>query len=375
MNWDQIIGQEALKKQLLQSIENNRVGHALLFTGKEGYGVLPLVLAFCKEIFKKENPNSASKVESLNHLDLHFSFPTFAKEGKNISKNFYNEFRNCLLDNPYFAFYNWTAELDAENKQLSISTAEIQDITNKMVLKSFDGGYKIMVIWRADKISTNASNKFLKLLEEPPAKTIIILTAESQNSFLDTILSRTQIFEVPRIADEDMRKALITQFDISKDDVESIIYQSLGDWNVALDLLQNNESKDEFEDLFIKWVRDAFMVKTKPEKLKDILKWAEQIAKWNKEKQIKFLEYCSEAFRLALMENYSVGNLVYKKVGEGKLKWEKFAEYIHGANIENILEEISESNLHLIRNGNSKIIWTDMGIKLSRYIHKSPLSV
>ena len=375
MNWENIIGQEAIKTQLLQSIENNRVGHALLFSGKEGYGVLPLVLAFCKEIFKKENPTSVSKIESLNHLDLHLSFPGFSVEGKNLSKNLVSDFRNIALKNPYFDFHDWTVELDSEKKQFAISVDEMEAISSKLILKSFEGGYKIMIIWRADKMNLQAANKFLKLLEEPPNKTIIILTAENKNEFLDTIISRTQIYDVPRINEDDMRAAIRSLYDISESEVESIIFQAQGDWNIALKLLESEKPTDEFEDYFIKWIRDAFMVKTKPEKLKDILKWADEIASWNREKQKGFLEYCSEAFRLALLQNYTVENLVYKKVGEGgKLKWEKFSEYIHGANIENILNEISDADLYIGRNGNPKIIFTDMGIKLSRYIHKSPHS-
>ncbi len=372
MNWEDIIGQDDLKAQLKQSIENNRVGHALLFTGQEGFGVFPLILAFCKEILSKNNPAAASKVDHLNHMDLHFSFPVYTVGGKILTKNFTQEFRNITLKNPYFSFNDWITELDSDNKQLSISVDETAEINNKLVLKSFDGGYKIMVIWRADKMNTQAANKFLKLLEEPPEKTILILTAESQNDFLETILSRTQTYEVPRIKDEDLRKGIYYRYEVEPARLESIIYQSQGNWNTAYQLLEAKHPEEEFEDYFIKWVRDAFMVKKNPNKLKEILHWAADIALWNKEKQKSFLDYCSEAFRLAMLQNYAAHDLVYKKVGEGKLKWEKFAEYIHGANIEDILHEISEASAHLTRNANAKIVWTDMGIKLSRYIHRSP---
>lgn len=369
MNWDSIIGQNDLKTQLQQSIKDNRVGHALLFTGNEGYGVLPLVLAFCKEIFINENPDSGSKIDHLSHLDLHFSFPTYSVSGKSLSKNFIPQFRELAQRNPYFDYEDWSNELYSENKQLFISVDEIEELTSKLMLKSYEGGYKILVIWRADKMNVQASNKFLKLLEEPPKKTIIILTSESQDSFLQTILSRTQIYDVPRIKDEDIKEALLHSASLDERQVEAIIYQAQGNWNTAVKLLEHTHSDEEFEHYFVKWVRDAFQVKKKPQYLREIIHWAAEISLWNKEKQKQFLEYCTEIFRLAMLQNYSSEGLVYKRIDE-KFNWEKFSEFIHGANIEAILEEISEANLHLTRNGNAKIVWTDLGIKLSRYIHK-----
>lgn len=370
MNWNDIIGQEELKIQLQQSIADNRVGHALLFTGEEGYGVLPLVLAFCKEIFLRDHPDSAPKLDHLNHLDLHFSFPSYTIDKKSLSKNFINEFRKLAIENPYFSFEDWSKELDSENKQFMISVMEMESITEKMILKSYEGGYKILIIWRADKMNEEASNKFLKLLEEPPAKTIIILTAENADSFLPTILSRTQLIDVKRIDDHSIKTALEDRFNLNDKEAGNIVFQAQGDWNTAMKLAQSENADDEFEHYFVRWVREAFQVRKKPEMLRNILTWAMDIATWNKEKQKKFLDYCIETFRLALLQNYAADGLVYKKIEENGFKWEGFAHFIHGANIEQILEEISEANRQLIQNGNAKIIWTDLGIKLSRYIHK-----
>ena len=127
----------------------------------------------------------------------------------------------------------------------------------------------------------------------------------------------------------------------------------------------------EFERLFVQWVRDAFQVKKKPEFLKNIILWAREIAGWNREKQKNFLNYASEIFRLALLQNYQSQDLVYKKINANGFNWEGFSKFISGANIVSILEEINTADLHLTRNGNPKIVWTDLGIKLSRYIHKT----
>jgi len=371
MNWENIAGQENLKKLLQESITENRVSHAQLFIGKEGYGTMPLVLAYAKEILKGENEHAASKVEHLNHLDLHFSFPVFTDNRNSLSKNKFDEFREMILKSPYAGYDEWTAVLESENKQLFISADEIDEQNQKFSLKSYEGGTKILIVWRADKMNVAASNKFLKFLEEPPAKTIILLTAESTDDILPTIISRTQIIEVPRIADEDLIEHLKNQFSASQDQARTVAHEAQGNLNEAIKLLNAEIKNPEFERLFVQWVRDAFQVKKKPEFLKNIIIWAKEIAGWNREKQKNFLNYASEIFRLALLQNYQSEELVYKKIDANGFNWSGFSKFISGANIISILEEINAADLHLTRNGNPKIVWTDLGIKLSRYIHKN----
>lgn len=371
MNWEDIAGQNNLKNLLKDSIADNRVSHAQLFVGKEGYGTLPLALAYAKEILEQENELSAAKVDTLNHLDLHFSFPVF-KEGKNgLSKKNFEEFRDMILEDPYASFNDWTSFLESENKQFSIFADEVDEQNQKFALKSFEGGTKILIVWRADKMNTQAANKFLKFLEEPPKKTVILLTAENTNDILPTILSRVQVVEVPRIDDEDLANHLTKLTKKSPEIINEAIFQAQGDLNEAFKLLNSENKNVEFEKLFVQWVREAFMVKKKPEYLRNIIVWAREIATWNREKQKAFLDYCSEIFRLALLQNYQSESLVYKKIDSNGFNWDGFSKFISGANIVNILEEINETDHHLMRNGNAKVIWTDLGIKLSRYIHKN----
>lgn len=372
MNWEEIAGQEKLKTLLKDSIENNRVGHAQLFVGTDGYGTLPLALAFAKEVFKKENEHASSKVEHLNHVDLHLSFPVFKVNNSGLTSNYFDEFRDMIMTNPYSSAEDWSRILESENKQLTIYADEIDELNHKFALKSFEGGSKILIIWQADKMNDSASNKFLKFLEEPPKDTLIILTAESTDDILPTILSRTQLVEIPRISDEDMEVFIRKSGHVTSEKIAEMVFQAQGNWNVAQKLMAFQNSDAEFEELFVRWVREAFQVKKKPEFLKNIVFWGRNISLWNREKQKKFLDYCAEMFRLALLQNYGNTDLVYKKINSEGFKWEGFSKFIHGANIEAILEEISNADYHLERNANAKIVWTDLGIKLSRYIHKSP---
>lgn len=370
MVWENIVGQDAVKNALLESIAQDRVGHAHLFIGKDGYGSLPLALAFAREILSRENPDAAERVDSLNHIDLHLSFPTFnSAKTDALSKNYLETFREALIENPYLSLNDWMSFLDAENKQLFLSVDEISSWVENFALKSYEGGSKILIVWNADKMQAKSSNKLLKFLEEPPEKTLIILTAETEDNFLPTILSRTQITKIPRIEDAAIENYLAENFDLPDEQLKSIVFQSQGDLNSALKLANSGTQTSEFETLFVQWVREAFMVKTKPELLRNIISWARDIASWNREKQKQFLEYCAEMFRLALMQNYGLNNLVYSKITMSKFNWEAFSKFVHGANISNILEELSDADFHLQRNANPKIVWTDVGIKLSRYIH------
>ena len=370
MVWENIVGQGAVKNALLESIAQDRVGHAHLFIGKDGYGSLPLALAFAREILSRENPDAAKRVDSLNHIDLHLSFPTFNSTNTDaLSKNYLENFREALIENPYLSLNDWMTFLDAENKQLFLSVDEISSWVENFALKSYEGGSKILIVWNADKMQAKSSNKLLKFLEEPPEKTLIILTAETEDNFLPTILSRTQITKIPRIEDAAIENYLAENFNLPDEQLKSIVFQSQGDLNSALKLANSGTQTSEFETLFVQWVREAFMVKTKPELLRNIISWARDIASWNREKQKQFLEYCAEMFRLALMQNYGLNNLVYSKITMSKFNWEAFSKFVHGANISNILEELSDADFHLQRNANSKIVWTDVGIKLSRYIH------
>ncbi|WP_454059099.1 DNA polymerase III subunit [Elizabethkingia ursingii] len=371
MHWNEIVGQNAIKKMLQDSVTEGRISHAQLFVGKEGYGGLPLVLAYVKEILAKENSSAGHKVENLNHIDLHFSFPSYTEGGKALSKNFLQEWRSMILENPYSSDDDWIMRLDSEKKQMIISVHEVEEIIDKFKLKSFEGGYKVLVMTKIEKMNDQAANKFLKFLEEPPEKTIILLLAESIDFVLPTILSRCQLVNIPKLPPADLENALTEQFNVSESNAKALAFQAQGDWNLAMKLMSDNAANDEFEALFIQWVRNAFQAKTKPGVIKDLILWAREISSWSREKQKKFLDYCAEIFRLALLHNYAADDLVYKSLNKNGFKWEGFSRFIHGANIESILEELSEANLHLYRNGNAKIIWTDMGIKLTRYIHRS----
>ena len=243
---------------------------------------------------------------------------------------------------------------------------DAKEITSKLSLKSFEGGYKVMIIWMAELMNTECSNKLLKLLEEPPAQTIFILVVENENLLLDTILSRCQITRFTKLGDEVISDALIKQ-GIDPSQAQKIAIRAQGNYNKALSFLnQNNDN--QFEDWFVRWVRMAYSAKGNTEVLPLILAWSEEIAKEGRETQKLFLEYCLEVFRQALLANYGVESLVYIQFNSN-FKIQNFAPFVHQNNIQAIQKNIEEAIYHVGRNGNSKLILTDLSIKLIRLIH------
>lgn len=215
---------------------------------------------------------------------------------------------------------------------------------------------------------TEAANKLLKILEEPPSQTIFLLICEDESKILPTILSRCQALKVNRIEGEDITDNLKKKYFLSQEEAQKISAKIEGDWNFALTLINNNVLRDEFEKYFIQWNRAAVMAPKHPAYLRQIVEWSVEIAGWGREKQKTFLQFCSEIFRQALLENYTSKLLVNNPITYNNFKWESFSRFVHGNNIEDIMQEINKAYLHIERNGNPKIIFLDMGVKLTRFL-------
>jgi DNA polymerase-3 subunit delta' len=239
-----------------------------------------------------------------------------------------------------------------------------------LALKSYEGGYKIMIIWMADKMNIAASNKLLKLLEEPPEKTIFILISEQEEAIIQTIRSRCQVVHFGGLPEQIIAEALVVQKHIEPQLAATIARQAQGNYNKALHLINNDEEHYPFEQWFVTWVRAAFKAKGNAAAIHDLIHWSEQIAVLGRETQKKFLEFCIEMFRQALLLNYESPSLVYLEPKAEKFKLSNFAPFVNGNNIHDIFKELSDAIYHIERNGNAKMVLTDLSIKLTRLIHK-----
>lgn len=383
MNFSEVVGQKHLKAHLIKTIENERIPHTQLFIGKAGSGILPMALCYAKEILcHRLEKNSAAydlcaqKVAKLSHPDLHFIYPVNTNETikKNpVSSHFINEWRDFVLNHPYGSLYDWYQSIGIENKQGNISKNEAEEISKKLSLKAYEGEYKIMIIWMAEKMNTECSNKILKLVEEPPNKTLFLLLTENEEQVLTTIQSRCQKLHFPLLSEDDISLHLTDYHTIEASIAKRISHQSNGDLNKALHILANDGDDAIFEKWFIQWVRTAFKAKGNKGAINQLLTWSEGIAKEGRETQKKFLSYCQEIFRQALLKNYKADSLLYFESKDPKFSIEKFAPFVHQNNIFEISSALEEASYHIERNGNAKIILIDLSIQLTRLIHRKQL--
>lgn len=381
MQFSTVLGQEHLKNHLTQSVDNGRIPHAQLFVGPEGSGALAMAVAYAQYILcgNKQSENLGGnescnlKFQNFAHPDLHFAFPvaTTDKVKKHpVSNHFMEEWRQLLKEQPYGNLFDWYRILGVDNKQGQIGVDEALNIVKALSLKSYEGGYKIMLIWMAEKLNTSAANKLLKLIEEPPAKTVFILIAEDESQIINTIRSRCQVLQFPPLAEAVIIEALQRNYQLDDATATKIAHQSNGNYNKACDLVYQDSEDLQFEEWFIFWIRSAFKAKGNKTAIHDLISWSEQIAKTGRETQKQFLQFCLDFFRQALLMNYKADALVFMEPKTPNFKLENFAPFIHEGNIMEISQELEDAIYHIERNGNSKIVLTDLSIKLTRLLHK-----
>ncbi|GGK30543.1 DNA polymerase III subunit delta' [Yeosuana aromativorans] len=381
MLFEDILGQEHIKKHLTQSVDNGRIAHAQLFVGPEGCGTLPMAIAYAQYILcansngenNSGNESCNIKFNSFSHPDLHFAFPVTTSDkvkSHPVSNNYMDEWRQLLKDQPYGNLFDWYKQLGVDNKQGQIGVDEAVEIVKSLSLKSYEGGYKVMLIWMAEKMNQACANKLLKLIEEPPNKTIFILIAEDEEQIINTIKSRCQMLHFPPLSENVIKEGLIKQYGLEDSVATKIAQQSNGNYNKACDLIYQDSEDLQFEEWFVFWIRSAFKAKGNKAAIHDLINWSDDISKTGRETQKQFLLFCLNFFRQALLLNYKASGLVYLQPKTESFKLEKFAPFVHNANIIEINEELENAVYHIERNGNSKIILTDLSIKLTRLLHK-----
>ena len=381
MQFSDILGQDYIKSHLTKSAASGRIPHAQLFVGPEGSGTLPMAIAYAQYILcnnsglENTGGNEACnlKFEGISHPDLHFIYPTVSTDtvkSKPKSIDFIADWRQFLKENPYGGLFDWYRILGVQNKQGEIRVDDAQEILKSLALKSYEGGYKIMIIWMADKMNIAASNKLLKLLEEPSDKTLFILISENEEDIIQTIRSRCQVLHFNALSEKIIAEALVSSQEIEPRTATKVAHQAQGNYNKALQLLQTDSEDVFFEKWFVDWVRAAFRAKGNAAAIQDLIQWSEQIAGLGRETQKKFLHFCIDMFRQALLLNYQATGLVYMEPKIEKFKLENFAPFVNGKNIDEIFRELSDAMYHIERNGNAKIVLTDLSIKLTRLIHK-----
>ena len=379
MYFKDVLGQEKLKMLLMQSVREGTVPHAQLFFGPRGSANLALALAFAQYVAcaNKQQYDACGTCSScVKHLkfvhpDLHFVFPvatTSNVKTKPVSKNFLSEWRSLLDENPYFSLFDWLKQIGVGNKQGIISVEESSHILKDLSLKPYESETRIMLIWMPEKMNIQAANKLLKIIEEPPQKTLFLLVTESTENMLTTVLSRTQLLKVPRHSDEEVLNYLMNR---GVEQVRARMISNLVDGNIndALQLVEYVEDSEQNALNFVQWVRLCFSA-LQVKDINKLVQWSEMMAKLGRESQKSFLLFASNVMRDALMKNYGVEKMMKMNVSGHNFTMEKFAPFIHADNCMEIISELNLAQLHIERNANPKILFLDTSFKIARLLHK-----
>lgn len=371
MLFSSVVGHDEVKKHLINEVRNDRVSHAQLFSAKEGTGGLPMALAFARYLMC-ENPTATDscnqcsaclKMDHLAHPDVHFSFPVILKSKKvQISDDVLPEWRETLRNNPYTSCTDWTISMGGENKQGVIGTSESREIIRKLTLKSFEGGYKIMLIWRPEFMNATASNKLLKILEEPPQKTVFLLVAESLEPMLPTILSRTQIVKLGRVKPNDVVRALMEREGVSEAEAQKAAAFSEGNYSIAREYLHHLAEGDSDFSRFSEWMRICYK-----RNVPMAIKWTEEMAACGREIQKRFVKYSLHMVRQCIVRNYAGAQLTHL-YGEEEGFAGKFAPFINQGNVVPLTEVLDQAYYDISRNANSKILFLDVSFKIFKLL-------
>lgn len=367
MFFKDIIGQTEAKQRLIKEIQEGKIPHARLFCGGQGTGKLPLAIAYARYL-SCEHPGETDacgncpnciKYNKLAHPDLHFAFPVIKLKNKDtVSDDFLTLWREMLQNTPYFNMNIWLEQMGAENQQAQIFVKESEEIVRKLSLKPSQGGYKIMIIWLPEKMNAECSNKLLKLLEEPPAKTIFLLVSEEPDALLTTIQSRTQRFKIPGIGDNDIATTLVREYGIEEKAAVNIAHRSEGNWIKALETIHTNEESKLFFELFVSLMRLAYQ-----RKIREMKQWSETLAAMGRERQKHFLAYAQRMIRENFVCNFSNSSIVYLNEEEQNFA-NRFAPYINERNVINIMDELSEAERHIGQNVNARMVFFDFALKM-----------
>ena len=365
-----IPGNNEIKQKLINSVVNGRIAHAQLFCGPNGNAKLALALSYARYVnCQRKLPAdscgsclSCKKYNNLEHPDLHLVFPVIktTKIKNTISDHYLSEWRNLVIDNAYLSVHDWAEEYKGENKMGQtgmIYKDQAKSISEKIKLKSYESNYKIVLIWCAELMNKDAANKLLKLIEEPPQKTLFLLTTNNKNSLLKTILSRLQITNIANFKKND----LLTYFDhLEKDQYKLVEEQAEGlnyDLGSIIKLLKNHDSDITHFQLFANWMR--FLYRKDVQKIVD---WNDKISIIGRKNQIEFCNYSLNIIRACLIYKIDIQiNTVIKKEEKEFIK--NFTPYLSNDNILNIVNKLEETIFAIRRNANSKILFFNLSLE------------
>ncbi len=379
MQFSDIIGQQEIKNRFIRSVHEQRIPHAQLLRGPEGIGKLGLAIAYAQFISCENRRDTDScgtcpscvKFQKLAHPDLHFVFPVIKPAGKTtvICDDYIADFRAAIIENHYISVNDWYARISGDPKQGLIYSNESEEIIRKLSLKTYESEYKIMIIWLPEKMHGNCANKLLKILEEPPEKTVFLLVSNSPDQIITTILSRTQHINIPKLTENDIVLALLrnAELELTQQDAVNVSRISNGSLLNAYSILSEGDENKQNFDRFVMIMRLAWQVGNRKDhaSLKTLKKWADEMAAAaiGRERQKNFLTYSQRMTRENFILNLNHPELNYLTTFESEFS-SRFSPFINDRNVEDLMKEFALAERHIEQNVNAKMVFFDLVLKV-----------
>ena len=374
MLFSEIIGHDKIKQQLVKSHSTGRIAHAQLFTSTQGGGGYPMALAYATYIMCK-NPSATDacgvcsecyKMNKLEHPDCHMVFPV--NDAKTQSDNpptsdkYIKQWREFIVGNGgYFSVAQWYGKLAIENKQGIIRREEAAQLYAKLSLKSYEGGYKIAIVYLPELFKNEAANALLKIIEEPPAKTLFILVSENPDNIITTIKSRAQYISMRAVDDNVIAQNLIARNLVSDAKIAGkIAHSAMGSWETALSIANENAQKSQVAEQFVALMRLCYT-----SDYIAIFQWVETFIPLGRETHKEFANYSLMMFRNCYMKNLGLNHLAFV-VPSAEQFTDKFAPFVGGKQIEQFVEQYELLLRDLFQNANAKILFTHFALSLCK---------
>ena len=378
MLFKEIYGQSDIKNSFIKAVKDNRLAHAILLHGPQGTGKLALAIALIQYLNctnRREDDScgecpSCKKFAKLTHPDLHFAFPITRSDDSTTCDKYLPQWRERVNRSPYFNIEQWESLISKDNKRAIIYTNESNEILKKLSAKAYESEYKAMIIWLPEKMQENCANKLLKVIEEPPEKTVFILVSEEPEKVLTTVTSRTQRFFVPPLTDSVIADALqhpsqdtpqgVAQ--LSEDELADLAHVANGSIIKANEFLTASEETSRHFNSFVNIMRLSYS-----RDVRGMKKWCEEMAKSNRKTQLSFLAYMQRMIRENFIYNLKRKELNYETKPEQEFSV-RFAPFISEKNICGFLTELESAERHIEQNVYSEAVFFDLALKMTRHI-------
>ena len=330
-------------------VAENKIAHAIMLCDPFGSGAMPLALAFARLLLEKDESDTAM-LDKWAHPDLHFSFPIYKKKNTDhpVSDDYIQEWRDQLLRNPYFDTEDWLEDIKAENQQIVIYVSESDSLQQKLQLKASRGGRRVVIIWLPERMKTEAANKLLKIIEEPPHETYFLLVTQDADNVLGTIQSRTQQLQIPALSEAEITEALKERASVPDETAAAIAHVSQGSYTSAIKRF----------DLFVQLMRLSYM-----RRIKDMRSWSETVSNLGRERQKRLLEYCQRLLRENFVYNFQRPEMVFQMPDEAQFST-KFARFINEKNVIPIMAELEHCQNDIEHNVNPRMVFFDFSLKM-----------